>query len=365
MLWNSDNGTLKQTLRGHLEPISSLAFSPDSRSLATAAGREIKLWDIGKIPDQVLKKPLDGIQFVVFSRDGLLLASTSRIGSVKIWDTKSGTALHTLEGHTKTADHAAFSSDGSVLISASFHGETVIIWDVVSGEKLHTLESPGQVYSVSISSDDHHIATAAFNGGIGIWSVSTGLMSRKLKVDEPVDDVKFGPAGKLLASASRDEKVRLWDVEKGAVLHSFEGFAFGVQCLSFSPSGKLLACGSHEGIVRVWDIESGRRLQEDRLDGPIFPNAIAFSKNENFLKTNDGLLLLQGRSNVDQSLRSTVSSTQKWLCRGLSRMLRIPPDYRTRSSGSDTYPAVDTCGQLAALGHESGQVIFIEISTSD
>lgn len=88
--------------------------------------------------------------------------------------------------------------------------------------------------------------------------------------------VSFSPDGRVLASGSRDNTVKLWDVSTGQVLRTLTGHRLAVASVAFSPKGDLLASGSWDGTVRLWETAGSRlRLILESDEGPV--NAIAFS----------------------------------------------------------------------------------------
>lgn len=316
-IWNVADGRERRAvavLKGHTGEVSHPVVSPDHRTLATSANDgTVRLWDVSEPmnPQSLAIISMNDGQKVsfalAFSPDGSALAAvgddTVRLMDIRnkrnpeligTWHTqdKRGLCRSYPSDCSIVAVAVAFSGDGRLLAVGDVAAQ-VALYDTTRpevSEPMGTILTEGWNLAFLPDSDPPVLATAGLSKRTKLWDVSDPAHAEKLADTAghtyQIQDMAFHPAGRALATASRDGTVRLWTVEDGQRLTESAVITDtgDVNSLAFSPNGNRLATIGRDRTFRVYDITDGKPILMVIVHvGNVASTEIAFVRNDRTL----------------------------------------------------------------------------------
>jgi WD40 repeat protein len=206
-----------------------------------------------------------------------------------MWDV-NGAPLNVLFGHRLPVSDVEFVQDGSHIISSSRDG-TVIVWDPHTGVKIHELlQHNSAILGLALSRDGSQLAAGGV-GGTWFWNKNEELFSLAGSIPHPgiyVSDLAFSPDGAHLAMAMSDGTVWIKDMFNLKTVLRLGGHQGRVLDVDFSPDGHFLASGSEDQTLNLWNLSApdGESLNAQHIASvkhPNWVNSVNFSNDGNLL----------------------------------------------------------------------------------
>lgn len=271
-LWDMESGEQRE-LKGQASTPESLAFSPDGKLFAAADNQRIICWNVAKREILWQTRGTYGIS-LAFTADGRTVIGSPghRERTWHAWDTATGKPVSGLklpEGYNYAK--SAVAPDDRILVfvqGRNVQGSDgrVRLWDLRTGKLRHTLTAEGNIGP--FAPDGKSLLTN--DGVLQRWNLETGQPllpdTDKMGHRSEVSCAVYSPDGRRLASAARDDTIRLWDVAKAKPLHILRGHE--ASALAFTPDGKHLVSGGIEGDWYIWNTETGKVVRRIPLHDP-------------------------------------------------------------------------------------------------
>ncbi|CAE6527260.1 unnamed protein product [Rhizoctonia solani] len=220
------------------------------------------------------------------SSDGNKIASGSPDGTIRIWDTPTGTVIGQATGikaHDGRVCAIKFSRDGSRLVSGSFDG-TICLYDLTTTDVQviqRLVGQEGPILALHLSFDGTCITSASGNGAVQSWVPETGVVIQGLlAIDGPtefhggaiqVQAIAFSSDGRRVIAAGShthltghtsvcDPIVQSWDIstlDKPRFIRSFSGHSGPVLSVDYSPDDNHIVTGGSDRTIRLCGADTG------------------------------------------------------------------------------------------------------------
>lgn len=308
-LWDPATGKEKGSIKGNGGAVTGLAFSPDSKSLAsTGFDRTLRLWDVktGKELAQATGSRMT-LSCVAFGPDGQTIASGGYENIIRLWNVPSLKERPVAQGHDTGVAYVAFSPDGKRMITgASF--DSVLIWDAATGKRIKKLPETYMIgHGAALSPDGKLILAGTSDQAVKIYDAETGKELRKLIAARKLSlqAAAFAADGKTVVVAAQAitktnvvGEVKLWNAETGKEIRTYTTArpknALGVvpwaESVCLSPDGKTLALQwIGDSATQLVDVATGKNLrtlghpEAANPFGQMGGSAMAFSPDGRYL----------------------------------------------------------------------------------
>ncbi len=335
-VWDAATGQELRTLKGHpgKGQVACVAISTDGKGIVSSGGgtatwvsmsaavnlkslaggthlanNTLKVWDATTGQEvRTLKGHTDDVTCAAFSGDGSRIVSGSYDGAVKVWDANKGQGVVTLKGHRKCIFSVRFSADGKRIVSGSLD-HTVKVWDADTGQEVRTLEGhAGSVLSVAFSADGKRIVSSSADGSMNVWDADKGglILSLTGHAGE-VTSATFSADGKRIVSGGGDKTVKVWDADEGQEVLTLVGHTKMVNSVAFRADSQVIVSGSSDGTLKIWDADKGQEVRTLKGHANAV-RSVAFSADGKRIVSGGGELVVSR----DGKMRVTPCEVKMW-----------------------------------------------------
>ena len=213
-----------------------------------------------------------GINALALAAGGGLLYSAGRDGVCHVWDVATPgadpTHVASLVGHSDWVNDVVSGND---LVITCSNDQTVLLWGGATRnhERLGTLTGHADyVKAIAYSAATHCLATCSLDQSILLWDLQAAQPAARKRPSRPVRmvgpsdssyyDIALDAAGRLVASASTDGIVHIWDSRSAAHVCRLQGHEAPVRCVQMDRDGTVVVSGSSDNTLRVWDVGQQR-----------------------------------------------------------------------------------------------------------
>ncbi|KAF7269392.1 notchless protein homolog 1 [Rhynchophorus ferrugineus] len=270
MIWDPKTGEqLGKTMSGHKQWVTSLSWEPyhkntECRYFASSSKDcDIRIWD-SVLCHTILtiSGHTKSVTVVKWGGTGLIY-SASQDRTVKVWRAKDGVLCRTLEGHAHWVNTLALSTDYILRIGA-FDPVKDSNKDTYMNDKKKSKEFALNRYKQVTESVGERLVSGSDDFTLFLWNPEKDKkpIARLTGHQQLVNDVKFSPDGRIIASASFDKSIKLWESKSGKFITTLRGHVQAVYMVAFSADSRLMVSGSADSTLKLWNLKT-KKLEVD------------------------------------------------------------------------------------------------------
>ncbi|MEZ6110324.1 MAG: WD40 repeat domain-containing protein [Pirellulaceae bacterium] len=275
--WDAETGKAVASCVGHVGPIVSLAFRDADTILTGSSDKSAGMWNLN--PGWMLERTIGSIDdpatlinrvpALAFSPDGKLLATgggePSRTGELKVWNVADGKAVMSVpEAHTDAIFGVCFSPD-STRVASGGADKYVRMFDIATGEhrcialRGHT----NHVLGVNWRADGLRLASCGADNSLRIWNAENGDRVHIIEnFGKQVSSVRFIGQSVNTISCSADKTTRMHNSDNAQNFRNFTGATDFLYSADASPDGQFVIAGGFDSVLRVWNGTNSQVIHE-------------------------------------------------------------------------------------------------------
>jgi len=213
---------------------------------------------------------------------GHLIASCSDDATIKLWKNNIHGFGHLIKIHNAPVKSLDFSSSSKLLISGG-NDKKIKIYSLSENKILLTYENKYNIKSVRMS---HHgcLIASGDEKSAKIWDINKQILLNNYINEHTgcINCVKWSPDNIYFASASKDHKIKLYDIRAKCSIQTIDAHTNAVTGIDFHPSKKYMVSCSLDSTIKIWDLCKNAPLYTlYGHEGPIY--SINFNKNGEFI----------------------------------------------------------------------------------
>ena len=265
LVWNTSTGAIFQNLTGHQDSVYSVAFHPYEFVLASGSfDRTILIWNLttGNVMHNFTGHT-SSIWSLDFNPDGTYLASGSGDSTVRIWNYTSSTSFLNFTGHTEAVRSVHFLPNG--LLASGSYDDSILFWNLTSGT-LDTILSNNTDNILALASNP--TGTTMVSGSqdylLEFWDLTQygDRIRSAVSLSDWVRAVAYSPNGYYLASGLQNGEINIWEGISNYPVRNLTGHTQSIRSLDFHPIEPILASASGDHTIRLWNVTD---LDNDHL----------------------------------------------------------------------------------------------------